>query len=399
MPADVSLSEAIPMRVLGLGGAGRICRESVHDLVTTSQAERITVADVNVDAGLEVVTWLDDDRVDFKGVDLNDTAATVELMSQYDLVMDGTPISMNDASAACIAAAGVHGINLNGMSNEWNFDDRCRSAGKTFVPGFGMTPGTTNMMAMHAAGRLDTVEEVTISHGAFRPIAFSDAIAETTRIEYDPDLTSRVVFEDGELKQVPPFARPKTITLPEPFGTHPQYIIPHPETVTLSRTLADKGVRLIEVRGTWPPKNMALLRALYDWGFLRNDTVRVGDAEVGILDAIARYLRQAPEGRQTELYGYALHVEVIGTRDGRRTRHVLTNTHPASDGSVPEWDGLRAYTRSVGIPMSIGAQLILTGKALATGAVRPELAFDPQTVFDELSRRDIHIHEEITQLD
>jgi len=297
-----------------------------------------------------------------------------------------------------MAEAGVHGINLNGLSNEWSFDQTFQDLGKTFVPGFGMTPGTTNLMAMRAANQLDSVEEVYVSHGAFRPIAFSAAITETTRMEYEPDLASRVVFEDGELVQVPPFARPKDVALPEPFGTHPQYIIPHPETLTLSRSLAGRGVRLIEVRGTWPPKNMALLRALYDWGFLRNDTVDVGGAQVGVLDAIGAYLQQAEEGRETELYGYALHVEVVGTRDGRRVRHVLTNRHPPSDGSVEEWAGLRAYTKSVGIPMSIGAQLIAAGKAKAVGAVAPETAFDPGEFFAELAKREIRIHEDVADL-
>jgi MoaA/NifB/PqqE/SkfB family radical SAM enzyme len=51
-------------------------------------------------------------------------------------------------------------------------------------------------------------------------------------------------------------------------------------------------------------------------------------------------------------------VQVIGHRSRCRFEHVLTNTHPASDGSVPDWAGLRAYTRSVGIPMAIGVQLI-----------------------------------------
>jgi hypothetical protein len=50
----------------------------------------------------------------------------------------------------------------------------------------GMTPGVTNMMTMQAVNQLDTTEIIRISHGAFRSIAFSPSIAETTRIEYDP---------------------------------------------------------------------------------------------------------------------------------------------------------------------------------------------------------------------
>jgi saccharopine dehydrogenase-like NADP-dependent oxidoreductase len=323
---------------------------------------------------------------------VRDERATTDLMRDFDLVMDGLPISQNDASARCMLAAGVHGINLNGMSHEWELDQAFRRAGKILVPGFGMTPGITNLMAMHAAGQLETVDSVRCSHGAFRPIAFSQAIAETTRVEYDPELPSRVVFEDGQLKQVPPFARPREITLPEPYGTHIQYIIPHPEPLTLSRSLADKSVRLVEARGTWPPKNMRLLKSLHEWGFLRNDRVSVGDHEVGVLDAIFAHCLQSPEGRTTELYGYALHVEVIGQLDGQTIEHVMTHTHPASDGSVPEWAGLRAYTKCVGIPLAIGAQQIAAGEAHGTGTVAPEEAFDAEEVFRELERRQIVVH-------
>jgi saccharopine dehydrogenase-like NADP-dependent oxidoreductase len=208
-------------------GGGRICHESVKDLVDTSDFERITVADADETAGQEVAAWLDDPRVDFQWVNVGDTDATVELMGGYDIVIDGLPISLNDASAARVAKAGIHGINLNGMSREWDLAPVFEQADKTYVPGCGMTPGVTNLMAMFAAGKLEKVDKVYCSPGAFRPIAFSEAIAETTRIEYDANLESPVVFEDGEFVQVPPFGRSKTIALPEPFGTHEQYIIPH----------------------------------------------------------------------------------------------------------------------------------------------------------------------------
>jgi saccharopine dehydrogenase-like NADP-dependent oxidoreductase len=266
------------------------------------------------------------------------------------------------------------------------------------VPGFGMTPGVTQMMAMHAANQLETVDTVRVSHGAYRPIAFSRSIAETTTYEYDPALPGRVVFEDGQFIQVPPFARPREILLPEPYGLTTQYIIPHAETKTLAKALKDKGVRLIEVRGTWPAKNMQLMRALYDWGLLRNDTVTVGGAQVGVLDCVAEYLLNSREGTETDLYGYALHVEVTGTRDGRSWRHTLTHTHPASDGSVPGWEKLRAYTRNVGIPLSIGASLLARGEVSRPGVITPEEAFLPATVFTELARRGIHMHEEIVEV-
>ncbi len=98
------------------------------------------------------------------------------------------------------------------------------------------------------ANQLHTVESVRVSHGSYRPIAFSASITETTTYEYDPHLPSRTVYEDGEFKQVPPFARPREIELPAPYGKTTQYIIPHSETITLAKALENKGVKLIETK-------------------------------------------------------------------------------------------------------------------------------------------------------
>ncbi len=383
------------MKVLCLGAGGKISRESAFDLVTYSDFERITIADYNETAGMEVVRWLDDPRVDFVKIDVNQRADAVAIMRDYDLVMDGTTISLNDRSTACIAKAGVNGINLNGCGAEWEFDTQFADNDRICVPGMGMTPGITNMMTRHAADQLDTIDTIRISHGAFRPVAFSPAIAETTRVEYDPALPYRVVYENGEFVQVLPFSRPREIELPPPFGTHTQYIIPHAETMTLPKSLADKQIKLIEVRGTWPPKNMALIQTLYDWGFMRNDSIKINGTQVGILDAVAEYLLRSEEGQTTDLYGYALHVEVTGKKEGQMNRHLLTHTHPASDGSVKGWEKLRAYTRCVGIPMSIGAQMIAQGKVSGKGVVAPEMAFEPDAVFRELKKRQIDVHEKI----
>ena len=155
--------------------------------------------------------------------------------------------------------------------------------------------------------------------------------------------------------------RPREIELPAPYGKTTQYIIPHSETITLAKALENKGVKLIETRGTWPKQNMQLVRALYDYGILRNDQVEINGKEIGIMDCIAKYLLQSKEGQETEIYGYALHVEVIGMKNNEKQRRVLYHTHPLSDGSVVGWEKLRAYTRNVGIPFGIATELIAKG--------------------------------------
>jgi len=382
------------MKVFCLGGAGRISREAVHDLAAHSEFEQIVIGDYDLAAALEVLEWLKDPRLSAVKADVRNVRETAALMRGFDVVMDGTGISLNGYSTECIARAGCHGVNLNGFGEENRWTDLFKQAGRACVPGFGMTPGLTQMMAMRAAGQMDQVDEVFVSHGAFRPLAFSPAILETTVYEYAPDLPSRVVFENGRLLQVPPFSRPKKIHLPEPFGETVQYIIPHSETVTLARALKPKGVKLIEVRGTWPAPNMALLKGLYEYGILADPQVSFKGAEAGLMSLIVGHLLNCEAGRTTTLYGYALHVEVTGRRAGRPRRAVLTHTHPASDGSVPDWAGLRAYTRNVGIPLAVAAAYLARGRVEKTGVLIPEEAFKPEDIFEELRRRSIFVHEE-----
>lgn len=380
------------MKIFALGGAGKICRESAFDLVQFGNFEKLTIGDFNVEAAKEVAEGLSHPEVDSTYINIKNKEEAIKILSDYDIVIDGTTISHNGDSTECIAKANCHGINLNGFGEEYKFDDIFKSNGKVMVPGFGMTPGTTNMMAVFACDQMEKIKSVRVSHGAYRPIAFSGSITETTIYEYDPNLPGRTVFENGEFKQVPPFARAREIELPQPYGKNIQYIIPHSETFTLAKYLRNKNVELIEVRGTWPQENMQLIKALYNYGFLKNPTINIKGHEFGIMEAISEFLQNTEKGVTTELYGYALHVEVEGLKDGKMVKHTLTHTHPASDGSIPEWAGLRAYTRNVGIPMSIAAQLIARGDFNGTGALYPEFVFSPEKVFKELEKRHIDIH-------
>ena len=161
------------MKVLCLGGAGRISRESVHDLVEFSDFKTITIGDFNEQAGREVVAWLNNPRVDFRKVDIHDHAATVHIMQDYDIVMDGTTISLNDRSTACIAEAGVHGINLNGFGDEYKYDSIFKRFGKVHVPGFGMTPGITDMMAKYARSKSGSVWFYIIPEGMTQDVVLN----------------------------------------------------------------------------------------------------------------------------------------------------------------------------------------------------------------------------------
>ena len=61
------------MKIFCLGAAGKISRESVLDLLQSKKITRVTIADNNEETGREVVSWLNDERVDYVKADVFET--------------------------------------------------------------------------------------------------------------------------------------------------------------------------------------------------------------------------------------------------------------------------------------------------------------------------------------
>ena len=62
-----------------------------------------------------------------------------------------------------------------------------------------------------------------------------------------------------------------------------------------------------------------------------------------------------------------------------------------------EWGGQAAYFKNIGIPLSIGAQMLARGQVTTKGVIPPEVAIPTRPFFDELARRGIEIHEQIEE--
>jgi saccharopine dehydrogenase-like NADP-dependent oxidoreductase len=103
----------------------------------------------------------------------------------------------------------------------------------------------------------------------------------------------------------------------------------------------------------------------------------------------AQFILQVPEGKANDLWGYSLFVEVIGIKDGTKTKYIYTMTHTPMD----EWGGPRSYAKTVGIPLSVGAQMLAHGDIKEKGVISPEGCIDSEPFFTELAKRGIYIHE------
>jgi saccharopine dehydrogenase-like NADP-dependent oxidoreductase len=288
---------------------------------------------------------------------------------------------------------GVSGLDLSSEDAQFALHDKAAAKGMLFIPGVGATPGITNMMARRASQVLDVMHEVEVFFAAFRSLAPAPGLLRTTLWEFNPEEGDRdeVYFEDGSWHPTPPMSGGIAVRFHEHVGEQMVYYVPHDESNTLPRSFPT--LRRAAVRGCFPPHVMELMGSLMRGGLLSSRPVTFGDETMPTIDAVAKLLWENPASKENPVWAYGLTVVVTGVRDGRKVVATYRNHHPPQE----EWGGPSAYFKNVGIPLSIGAQLIAHGLTTAKGVVAPEQALPTDIFFRELEKRGITVEETIVE--
>ncbi len=381
------------MRVLAPGGAGAVCREATRDLASFSDFDEIVVAEQDAAAAERLVAQIGDSRLKVLPFDANDYQDMLRTFPAYDVIMNGLPYQYDlPVNRACVEV-GVSGLDISSEDPQFELHEAALEQGITFVPGMGATPGITNMMVRHAVDILDRVDSVEISFAAFPCLAPAPGLLATTLWEFTPDEEEReaVYYEHGQWHPAPPLSGERLVRFHDLIGEQKVYYVPHDEAQTLPHSVP--GVRRVAVRGCFPPHVMRLMAALTEGGLLSDTSVQIGEGEITAHDLVSSLLWAVPESRENQVWAYGLVVEVLGERDGREVKCTYRSSHPPQE----EWGGPAAYFKNVGIPLSIGAQMLAKGQVEAEGVVPPEIAFPAQPFFDELAKRGIEVEEEIEE--
>jgi len=382
------------MRALVLGGAGAVCKETTRDLALTSGFEEIVVADANPAAVERLLAEIGNRRLKPLAFDASDYDAMLRLFPQFELVVNGLPFKYDVIVNRACVEAGVNGLDLSSLDEQFGLHEGASAKGMLFVPGVGATPGVTNMMVAKAAEQLDRLDTVEIAFAAFRSLAPAPGLLTTTLWEFDPEEEARqqVVFEDGAWSYSPPLSGAKRFQFHELIGEQAAYYVPHDEAYSLPRSYP--SLRRVSVRGCFPPRVMELMGALLHSGILGLDTIRLDGREVAAMEAIRALLWQNPVSKQNPVWAYGLLVEVTGEQAGARVLRRYRNHHPPQQ----EWGGEAAYYKNVGLPLSIGAQMIARGEVNGHGVLPPERAFPVAPFFQALAERGITIEETVEEL-
>ncbi len=131
------------------------------------------------------------------------------------MVLNATYMRQNVQVTDAAIVAGVHLVDLGSYYPETlqqlGVHDRAVAAGSRIVPGCGVAPGLTNILARHGADRLDSVEAVRLYSYITHPMWTSPGIVVT---RFDASVGTSVVLEAGRLVERPSFSGDGDARLP-----------------------------------------------------------------------------------------------------------------------------------------------------------------------------------------
>ena len=379
------------MRIGVVGGAGAMGSVTTSDLAGSEGVIEVVIVDPDVERAQAHAKRLSGRGPDVtaRGVD----TPLAESLAGCLAVVNASGHARNlEVMSACLAV-GAHYTDLGGLFHvalqQYDLDEAFEDAGLTATLSMGSAPGLTNLLAARGAqlGRMETIESIEIADAvvsgrAYHPSeSYAPPYAASTLIE---EYTAPAPqFIDGAIRFHPAGSGARTYTFPG-GDVECVYTI-HSEPATLPRSYADRGIRRVEWRLGLAPADHVRLLSFVAAGLASDQAVRVGDVEVRPADVLAAVLaRQARDDLATPDPGAVewFRVITVGSHEGHPV--TVTCDVEVTDPPSGEFSGGAWVT---GVPPSIAAQIMASGKALRTGVHGPELTMPLEIFFAALAQR------------
>ena len=383
-------------------------KASLVDLLAAPGIEEIVVTDCY--PGFEKdVAALGDPRVKAVRVDASKKEDLAAVMMGADVVIELLPGLFALPVAQTAAELGVNLVSAMYLANPGEQDPTRREAnlrelaridavmkekGRTILEEFGMDPGIDLVLGRKCLDGLDEVQAFH-SYGA----GFPELEAANNPIRYKftwsvigvmrSYLRPAVVIKGGKdipIKADEMFSPANTHILDLPEMGGPLECFPNGDSSHFAKsfgireTVKDMGRYICR----WPG-HRAFWEVMAKSGFLSDEPIRVGNCEV----APTAFCAALFGSQEQFFYGDGerdvalVRTDARGLKDGKPWR-VVCQVIDKRDLST----GLTAMQRTVGFPVSIGAQMILDGRLEKKGIVSPsEVPFDE--FMQELGRRGI----------
>ena len=369
------------MKIVIIGGGGHVARAAAKVIQRNESVTRIVFADIDLAAAEQSAA-----EVGVIGqavpLDVRNTAALADVLKGARCVANLAG-PFYEFGPLVLQAAIAAKVDYFDICDDWEptigmleMSQKAETSGITALLGMGSSPGTSNLLAKIAMGRLDRVDKVYTLWQAGEPdMDFVDAHSDhrTTRrasaalLHGVIQMTGTVrAFQDGSVADVVP-TPPVEIDVPE-IGLVRGMIFGHPEPITIPRF------------GRVKQEALCLCIITKNWEVLIENHIRPLNAldKIDYQQAADKYLNAARalnESGFTPDNSYA-HVPrslayAEGEQGGRRKK-VASYLTASPEGGMPE---------RTGTPLAIAISMLIDGVLSRPGVWAPEDCIDPAVFF------------------
>jgi NAD(P)-dependent dehydrogenase (short-subunit alcohol dehydrogenase family) len=351
------------MRVLILGAAGRTGRRTAAELARHEEVTDLIVAGLDYEP-LHRFASLFGERVRPGRVDAEDADDVSAACSQAEVVINcAGPTHLTEIPAVKGAIeAGVPYVSLCddyfAAGEVAALDERARSTGALVIPGCGLAPGITTMLAGLARDELDEIDEVELSLAP----SFGDLPTDAHATHLVHALASPVpVVSENEKRTADSGGSPHLVYFPEPVGWVETVACAHADM----HNLRSPDLRALTVRlGLTERAAMDALRALSSSPFR---SLRAARRALAVAQSLP------PRGPQWS----AARVDVVGNSGGR--------TATVSLGVVDHLINLATA------PLTLAAVELGSGRIKVSGVRSVDKVFDSRDFLAALGARGISV--------
>ncbi len=372
------------MKILVLG-AGRMGHGAAFDLIHNSpDVESVTVADFHLEKA-EAVANAVGGTIIAKQIDASNYDDIVALFRGHDSVISCVNYWYNVSLSKAAIEVGANFCDLGGnnyiVDEQLALDEQAKAAGVNIIPDCGLAPGMVSILAMHAASKFETVDEIHIRVGGLpqdpQPplnyqLVFSvegliNEYIEVARVIRDgkiAEVDSMTEIESLEFDGFPPLEAFQTSggtsTLPDTF----------------LGTIKELDYKTIRYAG-----HCEKFKTMIHLGLCSSEPI-IADFQNVVPRKVFGELLQKHLPADGPDY-VLVRVEVVGD-GGKRVRYDIVDKQD-------EATGMSAMMRTTAFPASIIAQMMARGDVNMRGATPQEKAIDAEKFVSELERRNIKI--------
>lgn len=376
------------MRIVVLGGAGKMGCIAVQSLTKDSRVDEVVIADYNLEQAKVVAKTIDSAKISIEKVDVNDHAGLVKALEGADACLNATVYYTNLPIMEACLEAGVSYTDMGGLFHttlkQLELNERFKEKGISAVLGMGSAPGIPNIQSRYAADRLDTIEYIRIYDGIKPPAPDDMRFTYAVPTILDEMTLQPMVYENGEFVGKEPLTGFEDYWFEPPLGLLPMHLSLHSEVATIPITFKDKGVKECFFKiNYWgmAKETVEKVQVLNQFGFGSREPVNVKGQDVAPYDLMVAMMGNfvpditaflAEPTNEPPDWVKEIVTEVKGTKDGKTIVYRLGTL--TLKGALP-----------TGTAPALAA-IWMAGGRVEPGVHPPEQAFHPEDFFADLEK-------------